>query len=453
MSVPISRQSRVSAFPTRLRSRAALARGVALGIFTVAGTTVATAAQAQETTLIPPTLPDDFDRGRNVSVLEKPRPDYDPIGIPLNSFNIFPRIDIGAGYSDNLYLSNADRIGSAFVSASPQFRAVSDWSRNYVAVRGGALLRRYIDNPLRNENAWNLAGLGRLDIGNDYDVTGEAQVARQFETPFSGEVASDLAVLSNYLRGFESLRGEYKSGQTRLVLALDRTTFNFSDVRLASGGRIDQSDRDREVLRATGQAEYAFTPSASVYGQLTYGNTSYDRSLLNGQPNRDSNAVRVIGGLNMDLAGLLRGSIGVGYVWRNYDSPIYPDVSGVSAEVKLEYFPSELTTYTFQLRRVIEDSSLGTSNAYFDNRAVLRVDHELLRNLLLNGQAELALQDYIGTTDRNTVYRITAGARYLSSPRLAFDLNFSYGGRTVHGANQGSEFNEFRAQIGITLQR
>lgn len=412
------------------------------------------AAHAQDTLLIQPALPDAFDRGRNISVVQRARPDYDPTGIPVGSFNAFPQLNLGLGYSDNLYYAPSNKIGSAYVDINPSMIVKSDWSRHSLTLRGGTTLERYFSESNRNQTPWDLGALGSLELGNSLEIIPELQIGRQFETPFSGETAASAAVLSSYVRKYASLRTEYSSGQSKLTLGIDDTNYQFSKIQFADGRLTDQSDRDRNILRTTGQAQYAFTPSVAAYVQLSYANTVYDRTLLTGQPNRDSNGYRAIGGFNFDLSGFMRGTIGVGYVRREFNSSIYRNVGGFSAEGKLEYFPSELTTVTLAARRVIEDSTLTNNSGYFDTRANLRVDHELLRNLLLHLSGEYAHQSYIDADAKADIYRITGGGTFLSSNWLSFNLDLGYTGRSTSGsAVLGQGFDEFRGQIGVTLKR
>ncbi len=411
-------------------------------------------AQAQETLLIQPTLPDDFDRGRNVSVLQRARPDYDPIGIRAGSMVILPQVTVGLGYSDNIYYAKDDKKGDGFIDVTPAFIAKSDWSRHSLMLKGSATVERYFSESLRNQTPWDLGALGTLEIGSSFRIIPELQVSRQFETPFSGETAATTAVLSSYTRGYGAIRGEYEAGQSKFTLALDKTIFDFSNIEFSDGSRLNQSDRDRDLTRITGQAQFAFTPSMAIYAQANYTDTVYDNAVLfNGDPNRDSHGYRFIGGLNFDLSGLMRGSIGVGYVKRDFKR-FYPTISGFSAEAKIEYFPSELTTVTLQARRVIEDSAIASNSGFFDTRASLGVDHELLRNLLLRLSGEYAHQDYIGLNAKSDVYRITTGAQYLSSNELSLGFNLSYTGRSPSGSTVvGQSFDEFRGMFSVTYKR
>ncbi|BBD99704.1 hypothetical protein SAMIE_1032050 [Sphingobium amiense] len=415
---------------------------------------IPTLATAQsETLLLQPSIPPDFDRDRNVSVVERPRPDYDPLGWRAGSFIILPQVQLGLGYSDNIYLGRGDKVDAPYLFATPSVRATSDWDRHLVQLRGSGTIRRFIGESARNEDVFSLGGTGRYDLSTDMAVTLEGQFARQFESPLSGEIETDNSALSHYDTATVALRGEYRAGQVRAVLAVDHSVFDFAKIKFPDGTERNQRFRDRDINRVTGQLQYAFTPSTGLYGQLSYGRTNYDTAFIGGVENRDSNGVRALAGLNVDIAGFLRGIVGVGYLWRNYDSPLYRDAKGFSAEAKLEYFFSPLTTFTLTGRRVIEDSSLGTVDAYFDNRIGLRVDHELLQNLILYGQAEAAFQDYIGTKRKNDIYRFTGGGRYLASRTFGIEAGLSYGKRKTNTVEFGRNYGEFRMQVALIIQR
>ena len=403
--------------------------------------------------LIKPIMPDDFDRGRNESVTERARPDYDPIGINTGAFLVRPRLETGLGYDSNIYLMRSDTTDAPYAVISPSVRASSTWSRHRVDVMASTNLRRYFGESRRNETTWNTGALGRLDINNALSLTGEAQFAKLAENTLSGAVSSQQAAFSRYRRDYYNVRGEYRSGQFRTFLTADNSVFRFSDMTLSDGSRIDQTDRDRNVKRAVGQVEYAFTPSVSAYGQGTYDWTDYKRpQLLSGADNRDSEAYRVLGGFNFDLSGLLRGTLGVGYIRRNFDSVQYRTVSGLSAEARIEFFPSALTTVTLQGQRMLEDSNINQTTAFFSNAVSLRADHELLRNLILNAQGELEYQDYLNSPRHNWIYRLTTGARYLVDNRFSIAVNGQYARRdTQTGYTNG--FNDFRGQVSLIIQK
>jgi hypothetical protein len=409
-----------------------------------------TANAQTESILVTPEVPPGFDKGRNVSVADRARPDYDPLGIPLGQFNVFPRLGAGVGYTSNVLPNSSEKNSDEFLVVSPNVLVVSDWTQHLVSLRAGLDATRYRSTTNRNQNEWHVYARGRYDLREGAQVDAEAQVERRFETPFSGAIASDLSVLSSYVRSYGAVRGDYQMGQARALLSADFSHFTFSPIE-RSGVTIEQTDRDRSIGRLTAQGEYALTPSTSVFGRVGYDRNSYDRDLLNGQPNRDANGYRASIGINVDLSSLLRGTVSVGYLNRDYDSSVYKNVSGIAAEAEVEYFYSELTNFTLNASRTIQDTTLGGIGAYFDNRVSGRVDHELLRNLILTAGSAYTYQTYVYTTSKNQVFRADAGARYLATRLYNLETNLSYTKRTETGRANGRNFNEFRALVSVMI--
>jgi len=398
-----------------------------------------------------PSLPD-YDRGRNVSVVDRARPDYEPLGIRRGSFMIYPRLDTRIGATDNVYLTDRDRKSDFFVELTPSFLASSDWSRHQISFAGGAALRRYLTEAPRNQNEWYLNALGRADFLGNFSLTVEGQASRNQEPPFGGASRPDIAAISSYQRRTAIARGQFSSGRSRATLAYDYNAFEFSDLKFRNGSRASQSDRDRGIHRVTGQVERALSPSLSVFGQVSYAHTDYARPLLTGAANRDSNGARILAGVNFDLSAFIRGGIGVGYVTRKYVSPLYSDVSGFSTEAKVEYFPSDLTTFTLGARRLLDDSSIGATGAFFENQIRLRVDHEIRSNLLLFAASEYAHQDYVNSNLEGDIFRMSGGGRYFVSRRVQIESSIGYNKRKLSGLPNAERVRELTAEVRVVIQ-
>lgn len=415
---------------------------------------LASPAQAQidaNQDLVVQLQPFEYDRERNTSVTERARPDYDPLGIRAGAFLIYPRLALTAGYSNNVFLTEGDATGDGYARIAPSIAAVSDWSRHALYASAGGNFRRFLDAARANESNYNMRARGRLDVSRTTTLTVEGQAARLHETPFSGELeAVDLGISSYDYNGV-GVRAQTQVGRGRLTGSIARAEYDFRPLRFAAGATLDQAERNRVIQSAAVRGEYALSTSLALFGQLTVADTAYDHALSSGLPNRDSLGYRFLGGVNMDLSALLRGSIGLGYAIRDFDDARYDDVRGFSAEATLEYFRSELTTFTLRARRVLQDSNIATVSAYFDNGVSLRADHEMMRNMLLNGSVEYARQDYIGSERSNDIYRIRGGMRYLASPFMSLAFDMSYADRSRRGAGTNGSLDELRAELSITI--
>jgi hypothetical protein len=440
--------------PGRLSGLSTLHRAGAFGILLagsaglMALSSTPALAQADGSVLVEPIRPPDFDRGRNVSVLERARPEYDALGIRYGSLIFTPSIETSVGMTDNVFLTETNRTTDAFLALRPRLDVRSDWNRDLLRLGLSGDFHRYFSKTLRNQNNFDLRALGTKEIGQRFALTAETQFSRRYESPENGATSAETAVVSRYNQFIGSARARYTGGRWRYTLAYDHIGLDFSSLR---GTTISQQDRDRAIDRGTLEIQYAHTPSFAFYTQATYGWIDYSSPLLaNGVVNRDSKGWRVIGGVNFDIPGSMRGRVGAGYVSREYKGATYSDVSGLSAEAQVEFFPSQLTTVTVGAARIIEDASINNNGAFFDNRFLVGVDHELLYNLIVGGRVEYRHQTYDGSSEKANFYGALANARYMVSPFVWLTGNASYGKRD---ASVGDGYRELRFMLGVRVQR
>lgn len=418
----------------------------------VAGVFSETAQAQEQRVLVQSPVPFLYSRGRNIAVTDRDKPELQALGINAGGFQLYPRLQVGVAYTDNVYRQDANKIDDVTFTVEPGIAARSNWSRHMLNLTASAPLVRQAKETRRNENGWNVAAIGRLDVGSQSFVNVEASTAQLFESNFSGAQLVNFASPRRFQRTYAAVRGNYITGQFRIVGALDYNNFNFKPVELFDGSRLSQDDRDREVTRATGQVEYGISPDTSVFVQVGYANSRYNTPILGLGVNRDSDSVRVLGGVTFDLTSFIRGSVGVGYSDYNYKAAVFPDMKGFSVEGQLEYFPSQLTTVELRVRRLIEDSTRVGSSGYFNTGARLGVDHELLRQVVLNAWADYEVDTYRGVNAKAKILQFGAGARYSLNRNAALRLELTHGDRKLEGVTIGTPFNEERASLTLQLQ-
>lgn len=410
-------------------------------------------AQVGEELIVQPQIRQGYDRGRNFSVDETPRPDYAALGTRFGGMIVYPRLETGTGATTNTYLVDSDPVASPFVYVRPSGRIVSDWARHELRVTGTATLRDYVGESRRNERVWNVGAEGRLDIRRAITVEADVNSSRTFENVFSGEVTPTIAALSQVRQDFASLQGTYTSGRGRAFVVTDYSEARFSPVRLLAGGTRDQSDRDRSIARLTGQLEYARSPSISLFGQLSGSRTRYDRDLLTGGPNLSSDAARLLVGANFDIAGRVRGTFGIGYSIRDFNAASYDAIRGLSVESRIQTFPLRRLTLTAVGERSIEDAAVERNRRPFWNtRLSLRADYEVLRNLIVNATGSYSRQRYLDTRLRGGIYGAGIGGRYLASRRVNLLGSLSYSGRSSNDTQLLGGVNEGRVELAIAYQ-
>ncbi len=415
------------------------------------------AASAQTSSLLLPpatTSGDAYDRGHNISVTERARPEYDALGVRLGSFIVNPQLTASLGSSDNVYNDNSNKRGDYYTSFEPYVNIASDWSVHQLRLTGAGDIRRFANQTLRNQDAWNVQGSGRVDVTSAFNIRIDGQVDKTYESPFSADVVANLTVPSRYLRTVVAARALYDAGRSRIIGTLDRTSYDFSSVQFADGSFRDQGNRDRVTYSGSATYEVGFTPSLSLYTRLEADENNYRTALSFGAPNRDSNGYRAVFGSNFDIAGVARGTVGIGYSYRTFKaSETYRTASGLSVEARGDWFPSELTTVGVLLQRRLIDVDLSNAGTSWENRIRTTIDHELLYNLIVTIGAEVGRRDYKERSVSTDIYRAEIGSRYQITRWLGLDGNIGYGSSQPSGNGLGNPFDELRASLSIRIRR
>ncbi len=415
------------------------------------------AARAQTSSFLLPTATtsgDAYDRGHNVSITERPHPEYDALGVRLGSFIVNPQLSTSLGYSDNVFNDNDNKRSDAYTSFQPYVAIASDWSVHQIRITGSADVRRFAQQTLQNQDAWNLQAGERIDVSSGLTVRVDGQIGRTYESAFSADVVANVIRPSRYLRGFAGARVTYDAGRSRLIGTFDRTTFEFSPIQFSNGVVRDQTYRDRVTYNGSGTYELGFTPSLSFYTRLEADRNNYAADRAFNAPNRDSNGYRVIAGSNFDIAGVARGTVGLGYSYRKFDaSGTYRNTSGFSVEARGDWFASELTSVGILLQRRLIDVDLSNAGTSWDNRIRVTVDHELLYNMIVTVGAEVGKREYPERNVSTDIYRAELSSRYQVTRWLGLDANVGYGANKPNQVGLGNPFNELRAALSIRIRR
>ncbi len=398
------------------------------------------------------TLPFDIDRGRNVGVTQRPRPGYDALGIQTGAWLLRPSLALGTTYTNNVYGTSTGKTGDAFLTVQPELLAVSQWSRHEVRLSASGNFKRFASETPRNENGYRFGATGRLDVRGDDFVSTSGVYQRSYEQQYSGSFPTNARGVVPFVFTQGSAVGVHQEGRVRFTAGGDLSRFNYQTATAINGMRISQDFRDQTIARGSARGEYALSPDAAAFVQVAYQNTDYRKGRLGGNVDRSNEEVRVLGGFTFDLTALIRASVGAGYVSRKYDVATLKSVNDVAADVRLEYFLTQLTTVNFTLRRLVQDAIDQNSSGYVATISQVRVDHELLRNLLLHAGAEYEQDSFKGITRRDKQYRVLAGADYYANRRVRLGGEVSYINRSSRGLPAGLEFNEARAALTLKYE-
>ncbi|MGI0016707.1 MAG: outer membrane beta-barrel protein, partial [Nitrososphaera sp.] len=233
-----------------------------------------------------------------------------------------------------------------------------------------------------------------------------------------------------------TMRGGYNHSFNRLSVRLEGTgtRYDYDDVPASGGSPIDQDQRDRTDAIGTLRAAYELTPGYSAFLLGSYINRSYDEERDQDGTQRSSDGYEVALGAELALTGVTTGELYVGYRSQFYDDPNLDTIDGVQGGASIYWNVTTLTTITGRVERTIEDTTFRTTSVdgtpaagYFRTRYGFIVDHELLRNLLLQASLFGIQEDFSGIDRTDDSLLATVGATYLMNRYL--DLSIGYGYR------------------------
>jgi hypothetical protein len=379
-----------------------------------------------------------------VTVLSRERPEYDAPGVRAGSFIIRPEVNESLGYNDNV-LGTKKAHDSMLIDTQAGVTAASDWGRHSVDASVSVDDRRLPSLSEQDRTDWNASIGGRLDIGRDALAVGYSHYslhqdptdidARQNNLPGNFSTAPLPYTLDDVHVSYNTTFGRFG-----FTPDIEYSRLRFSNLRVVgldgaivpppAGGRvlglpISQEYRDRDILQGGITGRYEFSPLHNAVLVIRDTNTDYvsPRASEFG-PSRSSNAISVLAGIDYVSSAVWRYRLLIGYEMRDFNSPQYKNRAAPIAEANVIWTPTGLTTVTAKVARTIEDAADENVAGYEYTSAQLRVDHEYLRNVLLDGYIGLQRADYLGQNSSETLYQFGAGATYLVNRNVRLSLTY-----------------------------
>jgi hypothetical protein len=395
-----------------------------------------------------------FKRDRNVSVRQRPHPGYEALGLHEGAFMVWPKLNTTVEYNSNIFATSIDEKNDTVWHVTPELDVTSNWSRHALDLYARSTINRYSDFTSENTNDYSVGGNGRLDVLRNAQITGGLDWSRLTE-PRTSAPAQGLAKPNQYEMSSAFLSGAREFNRLRLSGRFDARNF----IYLNQSGNPQQHDRDRELTIYTGRADYAVSPDTAFFVQVAGNQRDYRLSATPsvlatypGFQNRDSKGVEVLGGANFELSAVARGEIGVGWVKQSFDNPLFSDISGFGARAQVEWFPTQLTTVTFTGSRTIEDAGIVGASGYLSTNVGAQVDHELLRNVIISGQASYGNDEYKGVDRHDKRYVAGVSATYLLNRSVGVTVGYNHFKQNSSGAAGSGSFNVDKVGATLTLQ-
>lgn len=398
--------------------------------------------------LVAPALALAQEPDRNVTVQERPRPDYDPLGIRAGSFLFFPSIGALGVYDDNVFATEDNEDDDYGLILSPDLLVTSNFSRHSLNFRAGAefgLWQDFSDNDYQDAHAETS---GHLDITRDDRLSGGLGIYRQHDDRSDpDDTGTDEPTV--FYRGVGRLG--YRHNFNRIYTQIDGQVQrrDYQD-----NNNVNEDDRDRNVYDARARLGYRISPRFGAFLQGGYQVTKYDTREDNTDIDRDSTGWNVDVGTEIDITGLLFGELGIGYTQRNPEDSDLDGFDGIGGGGRLTWNVTPLTTLIFDASGEINETTVtfdgDTASANFQKRVGVDATHELLRNVLLNANLAVQRDDFEGTSRTDDSLFAGAGVSYLINRNLSLGLTYDFSTRDSDANSEDYTRNIIR--LGITAR-
>ncbi|MEL7047416.1 MAG: outer membrane beta-barrel protein [Pseudomonadota bacterium] len=379
---------------------------------------------------------------------QQPEP-FDPVGMRIGSFILFPEIEIVSNFASNVLSSPDDSPDRSF-EVTPSARLVSNWANHAVELRGSVNASSFNEFKTEDERGFQLEARGRLDVRRSTNIQGliSRQRAQESRSAIDAATAGPrTTVVSD--RGEGALN--HRFNRLSLQLRGGITSSSFSDDVDSAGAPIP-NDRDFEERDIALRTSWEFKPTLSVFGEVVGNHRDFSQNALSDGLSRNSTGIQYRLGVSFGQTGAyLRGEFALGYGRQNLDEDSLRDSDGLIFDANLAWQATGLTTILFNATTGFENSNTAGTGGVFERRFDLDVRHALRPYLIAEAGVGFANRGFagIGLDEREVAWNL--GLEYTLRREAVVFGTYE---RTVFRSDfADSDFENNELRIGMRLRR
>lgn len=377
------------------------------------------------------------------SVAQRPRPDYEPLGIAAGSFNLFPSLSFATEYTDNLFRTEENEASDEIFLVSPGLSLRSDWVRHAMTLGATATVARHVEHSSEDWTDFNVYASGRLDVGEGGNATATVAFRRDHESRGSPDDQNQTEPTVLYV-GSLDLAGTYALDALAFRGAFSARRRDFRDA-----GAVNNDDRDRNEYTLRGRAAYEWVPGSAAFLEGAIDIRDFDQRVDDNGFERSSDGYELLFGGTFDISGVTFAEIAVGYRRQSFDDPRLKPAAGVSFSGRLVWNPTDLLSVDASIRRLVRETTVSGASSAFASVFKLGADYELRDNLLLNAALAYETEDFEGIDRTDDTLIFDLGARYMIGSLVAIDAGWSYEDRDSDAPGESYAANTLRLSASL----
>lgn len=390
---------------------------------------------------------EDLPQGETVTT--RARPELDALGVHAGSFFIFPSLRQDFTYNDNVFATDGNEESDVIYSLQPNVTVKSDWNQHSLNLSAGADLGFYFDETDENFQDYQAAISGSVDVTKSTRIRANGGYFHQHEARGNPDDVggAEPTELDRYRAGGSA---SHRFNRVAVTAGGNFERVDYDDVDAVGGGKIDNDDRDRSIYSPALEVGYQILPQYVAFVRGEGEVVRYTRSLDRNGFNRDSDGFRVVGGAKIDITNVIFGDVFAGYGKQSYDDSNFDSIDGFIFGGDMKWNPTRLTTVGLKLDRQLTETITASSSGYVSSGVGLRVDHELLRNLILNAFFGYRRDEFDGISRDDDNFRAGVGANYAMN--RYFILNARYAYRKRDSNTTGNDFSQNTVSGSVTAR-
>ncbi|MET0660060.1 MAG: outer membrane beta-barrel protein [Steroidobacteraceae bacterium] len=378
---------------------------------------------------------------KQVSVANRPRPEYEPMGVRMGSMRISPSLSVGESYNDNIFAEHkpmlSDKITTAEGSVSLSSETRIPWS-----VFGNVTTEKYADHSSEDHSDWS----GGASISQIFwrrtratlsGTLAQAHTARD-DASFPAD-AAELPILNTHNVKLDFVH-PFASGQLSLSTYLESN--DYEDAKLVGGGKFDQDFRDRHVWNIDARTDFAVGATTALFVRLSHGEQRYRNNDDAAGLDRDATNDAVYGGTAFMISNLMRADVGVGVLRVDNEDPSQKDRTSLALAGNLEFYMSQLMTATLELRRSSGAADIEGSSSFIATTGSVGLDYELRRNVILSLSYSRSQRDYSGLNDTDDMTDYAFSAKWFLNRRARVSLQLAHDDQDWDASSPGTQFKQ-----------
>lgn len=371
------------------------------------------------------------------SVLQRSRPDYDPLGAHLGSFLLYPSADLSETYNSNVFVTPTNTKADLLTTFSPAVQLRSNWNNDALNFVSSGQIKRYATQVGEN-NSNALAGTdGRLDIERDVYLTGRLSYQLLHEDRASPNTVLNQKNPTEYQQASAGSDFVHESGRLGLRVGGGVDYYTYNNEATLTNTIIPETGRNRVEYNFGPRVSYEIVPGYEAFVQARGNYRQYMSEFATGGLDTTSHGYAVDAGTAVHLGATMNGEVFAGWFAQDYNDARLAPVSGPHFGGALLWNVTQQTSIRGSLARTVEETIVIGASSFVQTLASVSVEHELRRNVLLNAGAAYVIQDFQGVVRTDTTYLANVGARYMITRNLNSGVGVTWSQRdsTAPGNN------------------